>query len=210
MAYKGEPLQQISKLTMGPLSGVSQQERWAQALPWKGSDGFSDCLTNPLHHSYLSKPSDSSSNSLRRKFWNPYFDYCWLSIRPGLGLIHSTSRNFLRWPSQSFKSQTTGQCPRVHRLLLVQHYLPCSWAQYPPHPPHLCSSFLLVPINQCPAILLKYKTIPGEVAIISCWSLLRLNSITVLKAEFPLWLSVDEPNQYPRGCGFNPWSHSVG
>ena len=28
--------------------------------------------------------------------------------------------------------------------------------------------------------------------------------------EFPLWLSSNEPHQYPWGCGFDPWPRSVG
>ena len=28
--------------------------------------------------------------------------------------------------------------------------------------------------------------------------------------EFPLWLSGNEPDYYPWGCGFNPWPHPVG
>ena len=30
------------------------------------------------------------------------------------------------------------------------------------------------------------------------------------KQEFPLWLSGNEPNYYPRGHKFDPWPRSVG
>ena len=31
----------------------------------------------------------------------------------------------------------------------------------------------------------------------------------MLMLEFPLWHSGNESNQYPQGCGFNPWPHQV-
>ena len=42
----------------------------------------------------------------------------------------------------------------------------------------------------------------------------RLAQIAHLKKssllEFPLWLSGNDPDQYPRGHGFDPWPRSVG
>lgn len=34
--------------------------------------------------------------------------------------------------------------------------------------------------------------------------------ITFVSGKFPSWLSDNEPNQYPRGCGSDPWPLSVG
>ena len=42
--------------------------------------------------------------------------------------------------------------------------------------------------------------------------LICIGKLSLLKQswEFPWWLSSNEPDKYPGGCGFNPWPRSEG
>ena len=40
--------------------------------------------------------------------------------------------------------------------------------------------------------------------------ILQFFSLKIMKREFLLCLSSNEPDQYPGGCGFDPWPYSMG
>ena len=75
------------------------------------------------------------------------------------------------------------------------------WTKYSP---------LLVFINQ---VLLENSNINSLINylwLLSCYMAQLNNCDKCMAQELLLWLSGSEPNDYPRGCRFNPWSHSVG